>query len=222
MWSAAIFILMISGLGIRAYNDLSRPEAWAYWKDQYFVPSMTSSRLKDADFGPGSRGRPALFISGEIGAASAAWLRARLDEADLGAGDTILMSSPGGDLKQAIIMGEIIRSRGLATAVGTVDVSGQIRPSRCASACVLVYAGGNRRYGLEGSMLGVHRFVASTPGRDPVADTQRIAGWILGYVTRMGVSSSLVEAMSETGDVRWLGAREAAAMNLVTELVTRP
>ena len=53
--------------------------------------------------------------------------------------------------------------------------------------------------------------------RDPVADTQRTAGMVLSYVTRMGVSSSIMEAMSATRDVRWLGAREAVAMNLVTD-----
>jgi hypothetical protein len=101
-------ILLLSSLGIRAYRDLSRPEAWAYWKDQYFAPSMTSSLVTGADFnGEGSR-RPALFISGKIGAASASWFRDRLDQAHLAAGDTILMSSPGGDLNQAVIIGEII------------------------------------------------------------------------------------------------------------------
>ena len=35
-WSVVIFVLMISGIGIRAYRDVSRPEAWAYWKDLYF------------------------------------------------------------------------------------------------------------------------------------------------------------------------------------------
>jgi hypothetical protein len=120
-------------------------------------------------------------------------------------------------LNQAIIMGEIIRSRGLLTAVGTVDASGNIRPSYCASACVLAYTGGKARIGVAGSMLGVHRFVALTPGRDPVAETQRIAGTVLNYLTRMGVSSSVMEAMSATSDIRWLGAKEAAAMSLVTD-----
>jgi hypothetical protein len=32
----------------------------------------------------------------------------------------------------------------------------------------------------------------------------------------MGVSSSLVEAMSATADIRWLDMREATAMNLIT------
>ena len=71
-------------------------------------------------------------------------------------------------------------------------------------------------------MLGVHQFEATTPLRDPVADTQRIAGILLSYMTRMGVSSTLVEAMSETRDIRWLGVREAAAMNLVTNPAGAP
>jgi hypothetical protein len=219
--SVVIFILLISGFGIRAYRDLSRPEAWAYWRDRYVSPSMTSSLITSAGFN-GGRGRPALFISGKIGPASANWFRDRLDEAHLAAGDTVLMSSPGGDLNQAVIIGEIIRLHGLATAVGVVDAAGHIRPSYCASACVFVYAGGNSRYGIEGSMLGVHRFVASMPGRDPVAETQRTTGMVLSYLTKMGVSSSVVEAMSETRDVRWLGVQEAAAMNLVTNPVERP
>ena len=61
---------------------------------------------------------------------------------------------------------------------------------------MLVYAGGKTRYGVEGSMLGVHRFVARLARRDPVADTQRTAGMVLSYMTKMGVSSAVVEAMS--------------------------
>jgi hypothetical protein len=220
--SAAFFALLIAGIGIRAYRDLSRPEAWAYWKELYFSPSMTSSLLASTGLdGPG-RGRPALFISGTIGAASASWLRERLDQAGLSAGDTVWISSSGGNLNQAIIMGEIIRSRGLATAIGMVGASGQIRPSYCASACVFVYAGGKPRFGVEGSRLGVHRFVTPTPGRDPVAETQRIGGMILSYMTRMGISSSVVEAMSETREIRWLDANEAVAMNLVTNPAAKP
>ena len=119
-------------------------------------------------------------------------------------------------------MGEIIRSRGLATAVGTADASGRVKPAYCASACVLIYAGGKPRFGVLGSALGVHRFVTTAPGRDPVAETQRTAGMVLSYMTKMGVSSSVVEAMSETRDVRWLGPREASAMNLVTDPLRRP
>ena len=225
LFSVVIFLVLVSGVGIRAYKDLSRPEAWAYWKDQYFSPSMTSSLIASADPAGSGAGRPALMVSGTIGAAAASWFREKLDEAHLTAGDTVLLSSPGGDLNQAIIMGEIIRSRGLVTAVGVADGSGHIGPSYCASACVLAYAGGKTRLGIEGSALGVHRFVTSAapaPGRDPVAETQKVTATLLGYMTKMGVSAAVVQAMSETSEIRWLGAKEASAMNLITAPAGRP
>jgi hypothetical protein len=222
IWSILFFVLLISGVGIRAYRDLSRPEAWSYWRELYFSPSMTSSLIAGVDLGGSGGSRPALAISGTIGEATALWFQERLDEAHLAPGDVVLLSSPGGRLSQAIVVGEIIRSRGLVTAVGVADATGRIRPSYCASACLLVYAGGKSRFGIEGSMLGVHRFATPTPGVDPVADTQRTAGMLLGYLTKMGVSSAVVEAMSQTRDVRWIDVRQAAAMNLVTDPVDRP
>lgn len=220
--SVTVFVLLMLGFGIRAYRDLSRPEAWDYWRDQYVSSSMTSTLIAKADLDGSGHGRPALFISGTIGPAAASWFRDRIDEAHLVAGDTILMSSPGGDLNPAAIMGEIIRSRGLATAVGVADASGHVRRSYCASACVLVYAGGKPRFGIEGSALGVHRFVTTKPVGDPVAETQRVAGAVLNYMTKMGVSSAIVEAMSATRDVRWLDPKEASAMNLITDPIRKP
>jgi len=211
-----IFVLLIAGFGIRAYRDLSRPDAWAFWKDQYYSPSLTSSLIANVDLNGARQGRPALVVSGTIGPAAASWFRDRLDEAHLAVGDAVLLSSPGGNLDQGMIMGEIIRSRGLVTAVGVADTSGRV------SACVLVFAGGKIRYGIEGSRLGVHRFVTTAPVRDPVADTQRVAGIVLGYMTKMGVSSTIVEAMSQTRDIRWLDTRQASAMNLITDPVGRP
>ncbi|MGY3618939.1 hypothetical protein [Bradyrhizobium sp. USDA 10063] len=221
MWSIVIFVLLISSVGIRAYRDLSGPDAWAYWKDQYFSPSLSSQLITKADLGGPVGSRPALAIRGEIGPAAANWFRDRLDAAHLAPGDVVLLSSPGGDLNQALIIGEMIRSRGLTTAVGVADASGRVRPAYCASACVLAYAGGTTRYGIEGSMLGVHRFVTTAPVADPVADTQRVTGAVLHYMTRMGVSSTIVEAMSQTRDIRWLGTREAEAMNLITDPIGR-
>jgi hypothetical protein len=217
-----MFTLIVLGVGIRAYRDLSRPEAWSYWKELYFSPSLTSSLIAKVDVDGPSNGRPALAISGKIGSASASWLRDRLGEAHLAAGDLVLLSSPGGDVNQALIMGEIIRSRGLMTAVGVADSAGRIKPSYCASACVLVYAGGKPRFGVLGSALGVHRFVTTRATSDPVADTQRVAGAVLGYMTKMGVSSSVVEAMSETREIRWLAPKDALAMNLITDPLGKP
>ena len=210
-------MLLVSSVGIQAYRDLSRPDAWDYWKDQYGSPSLTSSVIAKLDLDGAAQGRRTLSIKGEIGPAAAKWFRDRLDEAQLAAGDVILMSSPGGDLNQAAIMGEIIRSRGLVTAVGTADAAGLVKSSYCASACVLVFAGGKTRFGVPGSGLGVHRFTTTKAIDDPVAEAQKIAGAVLGYMTKMGVSASVVQAMSETKDIRWLAPKEALAMNLVTD-----
>jgi hypothetical protein len=218
--SVIAFVLIVATTVIQAFKDVSRPEAWAYWKDLYFSRSMTSALVSEADLGDLGHRRSALVISGEIGAASASWFRDRLDEAHLVPGDVVLMSSPGGDLEQAVIMGEIIRARGLATAVGVIDGGGKVRPSHCASACVFVFAGGATRFGVAGSRLGVHRFVSNAADHDAVSETQRTTGQILSYLTRMGVSSSsFVEAMSATGDIRWLDMQDARAMNLITEPV---
>jgi hypothetical protein len=209
--------VIFGGIGAQAYQELSKPEAWAYWKDLYLSPSMASSEVVSLDPDNSGRSRPALAITGEIGPATASWFREKLDHAKLGPGDTVLLSSPGGNVGQAIIMGEIIRARGLNTAVGTMDPAGRIKPSYCASACVMIYAGGKARIGVEGSQLGVHRFVSPKPGVDPVASAQRTMGYVLSYMTKMGVASSVVEAMSATEKIRWLGTGEAAAMNLVTD-----
>ena len=119
--SVAFAVVIFGGIGAQAYQELSKPEAWAYWKDLYISPSMASSEVGSLDPDNSGRGRPALAITGEIGPATASWFREKLDEAKLAPGDTVLLSSPGGNVGQAIIMGEIIRARGLTTAVGTVD-----------------------------------------------------------------------------------------------------
>ena len=59
-WSVAIFILLVSGVCIRAYRDLSQPEAWDYWKDQYVSPSLTSQVIDTLHLDGSSKGRRAL------------------------------------------------------------------------------------------------------------------------------------------------------------------
>jgi hypothetical protein len=220
--SSVLFAVLIFGLwGGRAWQDLSQPSAWAYWKDRYFAPTLTSSVTHIEANG---RSHRALAVSGEIGAA-AIWFRERLDAAKLTEGDFVVLSSPGGQLDQALIMGDVIRSRGLTTMVAKTDAQGRLRSSYCASACVLIFAGGKIREAFPGSVLGVHQFTTEAPktadfGRDIVADTQKTTGIILAYMTRMGVSPSILQAMSATKSIRWLSEKETFDLKLATDRFT--
>lgn len=218
--SSILFAVLIFGLwGGRAWQDLSQPSAWAYWTDRYFAPTLTSSVIQIEE---GGRSHRALTISGEIGAAAAIWFREKLDAAKLTGGDFVLLSSPGGQLDQALIMGDVIRSRGLTTMVAKADVTGRLRPSYCASACVLIFAGGKIREAFPGSVLGVHQFTSELPKgadfrRDVVADTQKTTGIILAYMTQKGVSPSILQVMSATKNIRWLTEKETFDLRLATD-----
>ena len=215
LWSALFVVLLIATYGVSAYRDLSSPGIWSYWKDFFGSPSMTASAISMTD------GRKALALEGRIGPASASWFREQLDAAKLTSGDVVLLSSPGGSLDQGLIMGAVVRSRGLTTVVGRADSAGRLQPSRCASACVFVFAGGKVREAMPRSMLGVHQF-SSTSAKceesaiDLVARTQQTTGIILDYMTRMGVSPSIMKAMTASKDIRWLTEKEAFELNLVT------
>ncbi len=218
--SSVLFAVLIFGLwGGRAWQDLSQPSAWAYWKDRYFAPTLNSSVIQIDTNG---RSHRALAVSGEIGAAAAIRFREQLDAAKLTEGDFVVLSSPGGQLDQALIMGDVIRSRGLTTMVAKADTAGRLRSSYCASACVLIFAGGKIREAFPGSLLGVHQFTTEAPKdadfrRDIVADTQKTTGIILAYMTRMGVSPSILQAMSATKNIRWLSEKETFDLKLATD-----
>ncbi len=207
--------LLLAGVLIPAYRDISSPGAWSYWKDFLGSPSMTASAVSLTD------GRKGLAIEGRIGPAAASWFRDRLDEARLTSGDVIFLSSPGGSLDQGLIMGAVVRSRGLTTVVGRVDSGGRPQPARCASACVFVFAGGKVREAMPRSALGVHQFTSTSSrseesASDLVARTQQTTGIILDYMTRMGVSPSIMQAMTASKNIRWLTEKEAFDLNLVT------
>ncbi len=109
--------------------------------------------------------------------------------------------------------------------VGRVDSSGRPQPARCASACVFVFAGGKIREAMPRSMLGVHQFSStSAKGEESageiVSRTQQTTGIILDYITRMGVSPSIMQAMTASKDIRWLTEKEAFDLNLATARYT--
>jgi hypothetical protein len=214
--SVIILMLVLLGLGIRAYREMSRPGTRDYPREAFREPSMRATVISNVDLDGSGRFRRALAIRGDIDWTSADWFDDQVEQARLSPDDLIVLSSDGGKLNQSMLMGETIRKRGFATAVGTADASGKVYASSCASACVFVYAGGKTRYGIFGSQLGVHRFTKSGPTSDPVAESQKTQGRLLGYIRKMGISSRFVELMSQTSEINWLDPRTAQEINLIT------
>ena len=89
----------------------------------------------------------------------------------------VFFDSPGGSLAAGIAIGESIRLKGFATAVGT--------NSSCASSCALAWLGGARRFVSSSSKLGFHsayRMDGTTPREAGMGNA--VVG---AYLTRLGL-----------------------------------
>lgn len=141
------------------------------------------------------------------------------------------LDSPGGDLRTALKLGEIIREKGMMIIVSrTLDEvpegAGRVfqfsEPGTCASACVFVMMSGVSRLIQDGSRVGVHQFAPAHDrlGSTSVAtsETQSIIALLQTYTERMGVDSSLLILASATpaNDMQWLTLRQMEQTNLAT------
>ena len=154
----------------------------------------------------------------------------------------ILIHSPGGSVADAGAMGELIRAKGLAVAVartlitncpeaspkcpdgpGTAITGGAI----CASACVLVLAGGVERIAAPSARIGVHQIttlVSETEGLAHLKSTRKIYeqkgvdAAVEAYLAAMGVGEPVMTLMRKTwaASIRWLSPAELKDSHLAT------
>jgi hypothetical protein len=154
----------------------------------------------------------------------------------------ILIHSPGGSVADAGAMGELIRAKGLAVAVartlitncpegspkcpdgpGTAITGGAI----CASACVLVLAGGVERLAGPSARIGVHQIttvVSETEGLAHLKSTRKIYeqqgvdAAVEAYLAATGVGEPVMTLMRKTSaaSIRWLSAAELKDSRLLT------
>ena len=154
----------------------------------------------------------------------------------------ILIHSPGGSVADAGAMGELIRAKGLAVAVartlmpncpeaspkcpdgpGAAITGGAI----CASACVLVLAGGVERLAAPSALVGVHQtttVVSETEGLAHLKSTRKIYeqqgvdAAVEAYLVAMGVGEPVMTLMRKTwaASIRWLSPAELKASRLAT------
>ncbi|MCI4678457.1 hypothetical protein K9U39_04325 [Rhodoblastus acidophilus] len=114
-----------------------------------------------------------------------AFLRENIRNRDLRT--VVLLNSQGGYVMASMELGRMFRRIGAATVVA----------HKCLSACVYAFMGGIKRVAPRGTYLGIHRMFANTS--DGIFDETRrvyddgsMAGMLMRYSARMGVSRDLV------------------------------
>lgn len=127
----------------------------------------------------------------------------------------VRLNSPGGDIVAAMKMGEIIRQVGASTWVGPRSV--------CASACILILAGGIERSMFDDATLGLHRpympperFAAFS--RSQASETYKaMEAAVSEYLQSMGVSQRLFERMLTVPStkIEWISEEDAKQLRLL-------
>jgi hypothetical protein len=154
----------------------------------------------------------------------------------------ILIHSPGGSVADAGAMGELIRAKGLAVAVARTLITNCAEASAkcpdgpgmaitggaiCASACVLVLAGGIERLAAPSARIGVHQIttlVSETEGLAHLKSTRKIYeqkgvdAAVEAYLEGMGVGDPVMALMRKTwaASIRWLSVAELKDSRLAT------
>jgi hypothetical protein len=152
----------------------------------------------------------------------------------------VLISSRGGSLRDALEMGALIRSKGLAVAVARTlfsncperaaacpDARGQaiVGGATCASACPLVLAGGRERLVGPTPLIGVHQITTvlqESEGAVGLTKTVKLyeQSWVDGtvakYLVDMGVGDPVMALLRETpaASIHWLSLDEIKASGL--------
>ena len=154
----------------------------------------------------------------------------------------ILIHSPGGSVADAGAMGELIRAKSLAVAVARTLITNCPEASpkcpdgpgtaitggaTCASACVLVLAGGVERLAAPSARIGVHQIttvVSETEGLAHLKSTRKIYeqqgvdAAVEAYFVAMGVGEPVMTLMRKTyaASIRWLSPAELKDAHLLT------
>jgi hypothetical protein len=156
----------------------------------------------------------------------------------------VRLDSPGGNLIEALRVGELIRTWGLNASVGKTlgeqrewgsVYSETLVPGQCASACAYAFLGGEKRTA-TGGKIGVHQhysdasleapFEQSASAIDRSVD-QLATGLVLEYVIRMGVDPRLVTKASSIAPwegMHWLSEDELVELSVdnTTDRYTDP
>lgn len=129
-------------------------------------------------------------------------------------GGGVLLKSDGGSLTAGLRIGELIREKGLETAVAF--------DARCASACALAWLGGTKRYMSTSSWIGFH--AAYTLNDLGTANESGLGNALVGaYMTTLGLPKSAVifAASAKPNQMNWLTADHALKLGIPVVVLSK-
>ena len=158
-------------------------------------------------------GMPMTFVRGPNGAASAVGRIengtgaqfASFVEAQSGELKKLYLHSPGGSVRDALMMSRLLRRNKINTVVPA--------DAYCASSCPIVFSGGRQRAAGRRAWIGVHQIyaAAATPGgiNDGMAHAQAISGQVQEHLSEMGVDpAAWIHAMKTPSDQLYIFTRK--------------
>lgn len=155
---------------------------------------------------------PALVMTGGIGPGDAERFAEFMTAREAPA--TVFLNSPGGSVRDALLIGRRLREMEAATAMTEADV--------CLSACPYILAGGVTRDVAAGAMVGVHQHFfgenTALPAFLAVEDIQRGQGEVMAYLVDMGIDPRLMQPalMTPPDEIYILTAEEMADYGLTS------
>jgi hypothetical protein len=231
----ALAVALLSVIALPSYADLRRPTR------PRIVPPMRFVRVVSADPACKPDCPEWLSAEGKIEPGSATAFADAIASLK-GRRLPILIHSPGGSVADAGAMGELIRAKGLAVVVARTLIANcpEAAPkcpdgpgvaitggATCASACVLVLAGGVERLAAPSALIGVHQIttvVSETEGLAHLKSTRKIYeqqgvdAAVEAYLVAMGVGDPVMTLMRKTSaaSIRWLSLPELKEAHLAT------
>ena len=195
-----------------------------------------SVRADRPDWFKTTSGNPAwnIVLEGPIELGDLTKVERALSESGVDGAD-IYITSPGGNLLEAMRIGRAIRKARASTWLGTLRLDSDSRyggppgmtrvAGGCYSACALAFLGGVYRFGEKESKFGVHRF--SSTAESALIDLdlgQIVSASIVSYISEMGVDPTLLSLMMEKGrdGIRLLTSDELLSLAVTNEGRQRP
>lgn len=133
---------------------------------------------------------------------------------------TVVLSSPGGSVRDALAMGRLIRERKFNTEVE----AGQ----HCASSCPLMFAGGVERRAARKSLIGVHQVSSlereTLSGAAGMEGAQQVSAACQKHLRELGIDLGVWIHAMETppSALHYFSPAELIALKLATTLDAAP